>query len=149
MYCATCWKTSCILNSYIGTQTHFNGALAGFFGGLMVSIEKRSRRLELALYVLAQAIPSAYRNLVAKGRLPHIRNFEVLLFMSSMVVIMHAYILHPHLLRPSYLSLLRFFFGSGGRNANFHTKKQLMSSVLSSNKLNRMPSKDNSTNETR
>ena len=39
------------------------------------------------------------------------------MFVGSIAVIMAAYVLRPHLLRRSYLSLLLFFFGSGGRSA--------------------------------
>ena len=113
-YCTACWFTSCMVSTYVHSTTNINGMICGFVGGCMVMIEKKSRRIELALYVLAQAIPAVYRYLHDRFNLPFIPHAEAAVFIFSIAVIMSAYILRPHLLRRSYLSLLMFFFGSGG-----------------------------------
>ena len=136
-YCTACWYTACVATR-LGSRTNLNGILAGWMGGCMVLIEKRSRRIELALYVLAQAIPAMYRYAHDRFGLPFVRDGEAVVFMGSIAVIMAAYILRPHLLRRSYLSLLMFFFGSGGRTAGFHTKQQRASPLLSSGELSEL-----------
>ena len=134
-YCTACWFTSCMVTTQLHSTSNVNGLIAGWVGGCMVLIEKKSRRIELALYVLAQAIPAVYRYLHDRFHLPFIPHAEAAVFVASIAVIMAAYILTPHLLRRSYLSLLMFFFGSGGRTAGFHTQKQLDSPLLSSGHL--------------
>ena len=52
-----------------------------------------------------------------------------------MCVIMSAYVIKPHLMRRSYLSALKLFFGSSSKTTVFHTRKQLTSPVLSSTDL--------------
>lgn len=134
--CGTaCWSSACLLTNYLHSTTSFNALVAGWLGGATVLIEKKSRRIELALYVLAQAVPAAFRCLHDWGHLPRVRHADAAVFVCSIAVIMAAYVLRPHLLRRSYLSLLLFFFGSGGRNAGFHTRKQVSLSRSSCNPL--------------
>lgn len=66
--------------------------------------------MELALYVLQQAIPSAFHTLRSMHLLPHINNFEILVYAVSLGAIMNAYVVKEKLLRPSYISLLDFLF---------------------------------------
>ena len=129
---------ACLVTNYLNSTTSFNALLAGWLCGASVMIEKKSRRIELALYVLAQAVPAAFRCLHDWGYVPRVRHADSGVFVASIAVIMAAYVLRPHLLRRSYLSLLLFFFGSGGRSAGFHTKKQLDSPLLSSNNIAQM-----------
>ena len=134
--CGTaCWSSGCLLTTYLHSTTSFNALVAGWLGGATVLIEKKSRRIELSLYVLAQAVPAAFRCLHDWGQLPRLRHADAAVFVCSIAVIMAAYVLRPHLLRRSYLSLLLFFFGSGGRSAGFHTRSQLESPLLSSNNI--------------
>ena len=134
--CGTaCWSSACLLTNYLHSPTSFNALVAGWLCGSAVLIEKKSRRIELALYVLAQAVPAAFRCLHDWGYVPRIRHADAAVFVGSIAVIMAAYVLRPHLLRRSYLSLLLFFFGSGGRSAGFHTQAQLESPLLSSNNI--------------
>jgi hypothetical protein len=120
-YCTVAWATACTCTN-LGVVTSVKGALAGFFGGTMVALEAKGRRVELALYVLSQSLPSAWRTLRQWKLLPRIPQGEALSFIGAMVVIMYAYVTRPHLLRSSYLSLLLMFFGSGGRSAGFSTR---------------------------
>lgn len=131
-FCTVCYFTCCgMLQS--GSQSSLNGLVAGALGGACVLIEKQARRIELALYVLAQALPATWRHLNSAHGLPFIRHGDLALFTAAMCVIMNAYVLRPHLLRRSYISLLRFFFTSN--TAFIHTKRQLLSHTLSSKNL--------------
>ena len=141
-YCTACWYTSCVVTTHLHSTTNVNGMICGWVGGCMVLIEKKSRRIELALYVLAQAFPAVYRYLHDRFHVPFVPHAEAGVFVLSIAVIMSAYILRPHLLRRSYLSLLMFFFGSGGRTAGFHTKKQLDSPLLSSGQLHELEERE-------
>jgi hypothetical protein len=111
-YCSIAWATACCVNN-IAHHSTASGFIAGFVAGLTVAIEKKGRRIELALYVLSQAIPSFTRTMQYYSIFPRIKHAEFAVFMLSMSIIMHAYVIKPHLLRRSYLSLLTFFFGSG------------------------------------
>ncbi len=117
-YCTVCWAVACFATN-LGMQSGVKGAIAGFCGGLTVALEKKGRRVELALYVLSQALPSGWRTLHQRGIVPMLPHGESLCFVGSMAVILWAYVTRPHLMRSSYLSLFLFFFGSGGRAAGF------------------------------
>ena len=54
---------------------------AGFFSGTAVLLEKKHRRIELALYVFSHALQSAYRCLMEIGVACAIPHGETLLFM--------------------------------------------------------------------
>lgn len=120
-YCSAAWGVACATTN-VGLTSQLKGVLAGFGGGLMVAMEKKGRRVELALYVLSQSLPSTYRMLHEWGWLPTVPHGESLCFVAAMSVIMWSYVTRPHLMRWSYLSLFKFFFGSGGRSAGFSNR---------------------------
>jgi len=120
-YCTMAWAVACFF-THAGLTNSLKGALAGFAGGSMVAMEKKGRRVELALYVLSQALPSTWRTLHQWGVAPLLPHAESGCFVAAMSVIMWAYVTRPHLMRSSYLSLFLFFFGSGGRSAGFSTR---------------------------
>jgi len=120
-YCSVAWYVACII-SKIYKHSTLTGFIGGFCAGLSVAIEKKGRRIELALYVLTQAIPSFTRTLQYYHILPKIKHFEFVVFLFSMCVIMNSYIIQPHFLRRNYLSSLKFVFGS--RDGYFHTNNQ-------------------------
>lgn len=118
-YCMWGWLSSCYIHHYLGLSGSVVGYLSGVCAGFNVALEKKNRRIELALYVLAQAIPAFWKcmqDFYGVVSLPH---GEVALFAISMSGIMWSYCVAPHLMRKSYLSLFRFFFGSGGLSEGF------------------------------
>jgi len=120
-YCTAAWAVACA-TTQAGLSNSLKGALAGFAGGSMVAMEKKGRRVELALYVLSQALPSSWRTLRQWGVVRTIPHGESALFVASMAVIMWSYVTRPHLMRSSYLGLFSWFFGSGGRAAGFSSR---------------------------
>jgi hypothetical protein len=56
------WFAACMAAN-TGWKSELIGSTSGAAGGAMVILEKPGRRIELALYVLAQAIPAAYKTL--------------------------------------------------------------------------------------
>eukprot|EP00808_Paulinella_micropora_P024406 g59565.t1 len=123
-YCTLAWAGVCLTRRLTGLRTPAIARLAGIFSGFSQLIERPPRRIELTLYILAQAFESAWNRLGPK--FVHGRNWSratehmaVLVFVASMAGIMNTYINKPYLMRPSYFSLFRFFFGSGGIEAGF------------------------------
>jgi hypothetical protein len=84
--------------------------IAGFCGGLTVILEKKNRRIELALYCLSQAVLSFYNCWHKWGFIPHIPNGNMLVFAASCAVIFHSYVNSPHSLRPAYLYCFQYLF---------------------------------------
>jgi len=95
----------------------------------MVILEKRARRIELALYVLSHAVLSFYNHWRARGYLPYFQNAEIFIFSLSLAILMHSYINHPLLLRKTYFGLFRFAFGSGAALLGFPDKQRRLSIV--------------------
>lgn len=79
-------------------------------------MEKKSRRIELGLYVLGKAVEARYNHLRQLGYLPRIPNGEVGFFMLCLGIIMHAYVRHPEMIRRAYYSTMEGFFDSDQRH---------------------------------
>ena len=120
---------------YVGSLAQYTYGIAGLTGSLFSTlIEKKSRRIELALYVLSQAVESlcnaiagvhTYRpgEIVVGAvkatafKASSSTSVGVLLsFMASMAVVGHAYMRHPDVIRGVYLGMLRRFFDSDERH---------------------------------
>lgn len=84
--------------------------------GLSVMIEKKSRRMELALYCLARAIES-FAICVAEGgvferyNLTPPKRIDVFLFSAATAIIMHCYAQERDVFRSKYLNVLDWVFG--------------------------------------
>ena len=90
-------------------------------GGLATLIEKKSRRMELAMYCLSRALESFGRCLaewevVDPSLLP--ARLDVLLFSAGTAAIMHCYSgargQHRDVFKSKYLNVLDFIFGNEG-----------------------------------
>ncbi len=104
----------------------------------MVILEQKPRRIELALFVLSHALRSTWRTLVEMGVVRNVPHANVWLFVISMGVIMHSYISHPSLLRRTYLSMFRWFFGSAGNEIG-HSQYMKIESHHDSDHSNHSP----------
>ncbi|PRW57029.1 hypothetical protein C2E21_4128 [Chlorella sorokiniana] len=121
LYCTLAWRGACGGFNLAGRTT---GAVLGascWIAGLAVLVEKPSRRMELALYLLARAAESFALSLAAWGvvrpsSLP--RRLDVLLFSLAAGWILHCYSDHfgerRDVFRSSYLAVFDFILGNTG-----------------------------------
>ncbi|KAJ6386703.1 hypothetical protein OIU78_016604 [Salix suchowensis] len=86
--------------------------IAGGISALSVLLEKKSRRAELALYVLPRAGDSLWYILVNRHLLPNIRNAEVALFCACMGGFMYYLEHEPDTMAPLLRDLIRRFLAS-------------------------------------
>jgi hypothetical protein len=112
-YCGLAWLGSCFARRYLKLYhiRYTVEAGAGIASGLSLFIEKGPRRVELALYVLSQAISSTFRRLAHFGFLPYVKNIEIYGFAIAMMIAMTAFAHLEQIVRPSYRSLLEYCFG--------------------------------------
>jgi len=83
--------------------------LAGMFAGLAIFIERKSRRVELALYALPRAADSLYEIMYQHKVLDKYPNGEVALFAAAMAAIMYYYEHEPDAVSPLVHSVLSRF----------------------------------------
>jgi len=126
LYCTLAWRGVC-------TGFHIAGGASGrvvaasvWLAGLAVLLEKKSRRMELALYCLSRAVEAFTLAAVTWGWLPlrtrsgwmaHIR-LDVVLFSAAAAAICHCYSDHDGarrcVFRSKYLTVFDFIFGNTG-----------------------------------
>jgi hypothetical protein len=90
-YCGNAWLVECWmrrLNIYSGATSWWGG---GFAAASALFFEMKSRRLELALYIMSPASQSAYRSLRKWNLIPKIHYIDTMLFGVSMGIMMMAY----------------------------------------------------------
>lgn len=86
--------------------------LAGGLAALSVLLEKKSRRSELALYVLPRAGDSLWYILINRHLVPNIKNAEVALFCACMGGVMYYLEHEPDTMAPFLRGLIRRFLAS-------------------------------------
>lgn len=86
--------------------------ISGGLSALSVLLEKKSRRSELALYVLPHAGDSLWHILVNHHLLPQIKNAEVLIFCASMGGLMYYLEHEPNTMAPFLRGLIQRFLAS-------------------------------------
>jgi hypothetical protein len=112
-FCAMAWYLTCMGRHYLYLYNggRFMGHFAGL-AGITLLLEPKHRRIELALYVLTQAIRTFINHNLSTGLLPYIANMDMYALIFSSMTIMSCYIEYPEILRPGYRSLLNYCFGS-------------------------------------
>ncbi|KAF8072623.1 hypothetical protein HT031_000283 [Scenedesmus sp. PABB004] len=118
---------ACAGHALAGRSTGLVIAGSTWVGGLATLLEKKSRRMELALYVLSRSLESFARCCLQWGWLsPRLAaaaasRLDVLLFAAGVGAITHCYSgyngLHRGVFRSKYLNILDFVFGSAGAPA--------------------------------
>lgn len=86
--------------------------IAGGISALSVLLEKKSRRAELALYVLPRSGDSLWYILVNRHLVPNIKNAEVAIFCACMGGIMYYLEHEPDTMAPFLRGLIRRFLAS-------------------------------------
>ena len=136
LYCTLCWRGACVgfqLTGRLGP-----GTIPGFAwtGGLATLVEKKSRRMELALYCLSRAAESFALCLPEWGLVPKRRGslvvtnssgkpkpplgprYDLVMLCAASAAICHCYSdskgAHRDVFRSKYLSVLDFILGSDG-----------------------------------
>ena len=128
-------RSALFLSSYVGAawsgvdlaNRAFGGSCDGrsltlgvSMAGLATFIEKKSRRMELAMYCTSRAIETAALMAVYRGFVPNWiqrRRADVFLFSVASATIMHCYNTERDVFRSKYLSVLDFIFGSTGHDS--------------------------------
>ena len=136
LYCTLCWRGACVgfqLTGRLGPST-----IPGFawMGGLATLVEKKSRRMELALYCVSRAAESFALCLPEWGLVPKRRSslavssspgklkprlgprYDLVMLCAASAAICHCYSdskgAHRDVFRSKYLSVLDFILGSDG-----------------------------------
>ena len=100
----------CLYNLFI---TYYHD-LGQFPTGMALAIEKKSRRIEIALYCMARAIESFFTCMADVGYLPQskkLKRADVVVFSISTAIIMHCYAVERDVFRSKYLNVLDWVFG--------------------------------------
>jgi len=127
VYVVLFWRGACVTyaaRGHVPSRVASSATLYGWtlwLAGLATLLEQKSRRLELALYVMSRALVSFTLSLGERGlipkRLASLRG-DVAVFALGMAAIMHCYSdgegCHRDVLRSKYLSVLDFAFGNSG-----------------------------------
>ena len=96
-----------------------HGTLSGALCGLAVLLEKRSRRIELALFVFSHALRTGWRGTPltrrTKDRVETLAT--VPLGMCAVAAMTHAFVRHPESVRRSYLKIMRRLLDDGSGKA--------------------------------
>lgn len=90
--------TVCVHRNVVGKDHRALYYLAGISAASSLFIEKKSRRAELALYLMPRALDSLVATLAGKRMLPAVPHAELLLFCAVSGGLMHLYENEPHTL---------------------------------------------------
>lgn len=121
LYCTLAWRGACTGFNVAGRTSGAVIASSCWVAGMAVLVEKRSRRMELALYCLSRAAESFALTLVAWGwvrpsAVP--RRLDVLMFSLACGAILHCYSDHGgqrrSVFRGPYLNVFDFILGNTG-----------------------------------
>jgi acyl-CoA-binding protein len=118
-YVACGWSGIDIANRALGTADWRSIPLGVASAGLATFIEKKSRRMELAMYCLSRAFETTALVAVYQGLVPKCiqrQRCDVALFSVATATIMHCYNTERDVFRSKYLNMLDFLFGSAGHH---------------------------------
>ncbi|KAK9808239.1 hypothetical protein WJX73_002479 [Symbiochloris irregularis] len=121
LYCAFAWRGACAGFQLTDSCTPVSIPATCWTGGLALFAEKKSRRMELALYVLSRAVESFA---LCLGQWGYVRQellpgrLDVCMFSLATACILHCYSdahgQHRDVFRSKYLNVLDFVLGSTG-----------------------------------
>mmetsp|Transcript_25433 Transcript_25433/g.71321 ORF Transcript_25433/g.71321 Transcript_25433/m.71321 type:complete len:474 (+) Transcript_25433:100-1521(+) len=113
VFIALVWYSLCVVrHSPLRDGREYRGFLAGcFFCGFSIFIEQKSRRIELALKVLTDALISVWRRAERKGIVISLPHSDVFFFSLANGLFLYYYRHHPELIKSALHSILRLFWG--------------------------------------
>jgi acyl-CoA-binding protein len=118
-YVAFGWSGIDVTSRTFGTVDWSSVPLGVASAGLATFIEKKSRRMELAMYCLSRAFETSALIAVYQGLVPKCiqrQRCDVALFSVATATIMHCYNTERDVFRSKYLNVLDFLFGSAGHH---------------------------------
>ena len=96
------------MRNIVKDDTIYGPMLGSFACGLSLLIEKKSRRLELALYCVPRAMFSLYLKANKRGLLPVVPHFETALFAFSSGLFLYFYEHEADVMKPTFVSFLNW-----------------------------------------
>ena len=109
MYSTIAWSTVCMMKDASPSfRKTWSTIIIGLAAGSMLLLEKKGRRLEVALFVLSQAISI----LLTRSRIKFPAHADSAVAMLSCSFLMYAYLNDAELIRPGYRFLLERFLDS-------------------------------------
>lgn len=121
LYCTLAWTGACAGWQLSGRTTSALIAASCWVSGLATLAEKKSRRMELALYCLSRAVESLGLVVVAQGLIPQRyipKRMDVILFSIASAAIIHCFSDHcgarREVFRSKYLEVFDFILGNEG-----------------------------------
>ena len=111
IYVATFRFMLCHTKNFRGKMDRYNVLMSCFVCSFAIFFEPQSRRSEIAMYLVPRALESLWNMQVKKGRVVNLKFGEELVFALSMALLMYCYQNKPEVIKPSYHSLMKKFFG--------------------------------------
>lgn len=102
----------CFNKNVRGKIDIWNVIIAGLISTFGIIFEPSGRRAELALYILPKSLEALWKWLLKRDLVKPIKHGEVLLFAIGMGIIMHCYQADEKNVKPTYLSIIKKFFGT-------------------------------------
>jgi len=112
----------CALRALTGNHYRLNYLIPGFISSFAaVSVEKKQRRIELAIYVLNQMLETVFRMLVCRGLLKPFKHGLTLVFAAAMPVLVYFYRYDDSCLG-SLKGIMNFLIGTEGKSDRLDQK---------------------------
>jgi acyl-CoA-binding protein len=119
-YVGAAWSGVDVANRIFGRCDERSLAVGVSMAGLATFVEKKSRRMELAMYCASRALETAALMAVYRGLVPgwvQRQRGDVFLFSLASATIMHCYNAERDVFRSKYLNVLDYIFGSDGHDS--------------------------------
>ena len=118
-YCGGAWGSVCAAHSAMGFTIGPSIALSAG-SGLATLIEKKSRRVELAIYVLSRAIESFSLSMTEWRLLPlfFADQLDLITFSIASSIILHCYTHERDIFKEKYLNVFDWLFGNYGHDSS-------------------------------
>lgn len=119
-YVSTYMGLICLHRKLASTDHRSIYFLIGLISPLSILLERKSRRAELALYVLPRALDSLYLSVIDRSNIPRIPYGTELLFCLSMGILMYCRDTIPEQMSPLLRRILNFFVNDPAMNDKKH-----------------------------
>ena len=119
-YVGAAWSGVDVANRVFGRCDKRSLTVGVSMAGLATFVEKKSRRMELAMYCASRALETAALMAVYRGLVPgwvQRQRGDVFLFSLASATIMHCYNAERDVFRSKYLNVLDYIFGSDGHDS--------------------------------